>query len=46
MKREETSYETRTSSSSRGLFLKTVPTIVIAHTFCATPDTRIIGDAY
>ena len=23
------------------LFLRTVPTIVIAHTFCASPDTRI-----
>ena len=22
-------------------FLRTVPTIVIAHTFCASPDTRI-----
>ena len=21
--------------------LRTVPTVVIAHTFCATPDTRI-----
>ena len=23
------------------VFLKTVPTIVIAHTFCTSPDTRI-----
>ena len=27
--------------------LRTVPTIVIAHTFCASRDTRVpIGDAY
>ena len=26
---------------SAGLGLRTVPTIVIAHTFCASPDTRI-----
>ena len=26
---------------ARLYFLRTVPTIVIAHTFCASPDTRI-----
>ena len=29
------------SSSKPHLNLRTVPTIVIAHTFCASPDTRI-----
>ena len=24
-----------------GMYLRTLPTVVIAHTFCATPDTRI-----
>ena len=29
------------------LHLRTVPTIVIAHTFCASPDTRTpIANAY
>ena len=30
-----------TTTKTKGKTLRTVPTIVIAHTFCASPDTRI-----
>ena len=33
--------KTKSESSTSESVLRTVPTIVIAHTFCASPDTRI-----
>ena len=43
-KEAEGSGDENGSNSSVGIikcYLRTVPTIVIAHTFCASPDTRI-----